>query len=97
MTPLEPFPVITPLGPATCTGVESGDDPEWICWIESTQECWWFGNRYIRRRLNVSNGRTGISPFSHLNEPIRRQIARYIANGWLPADYDPERVETWKL
>jgi len=98
MTPLEPFAVITPLGPASCTGVISDvEDPQWCCWINSTLEVWWFDNRHMRIRRNVTNTMMSVSPFSFINAPLQKQIERYIANGWLPKDYDPTNVDTWKL
>ena len=98
MTPVDEIPVVTPLGTAMCFGVNSHiAAPVWACWIESTQELWWFGNRHIRRRPTVTTGNIGISPFAYINAPLRRQIERYKANGWLPADYDPEDIGTWKL
>jgi len=98
MTPLEPFDVLTPLGPASCTGVISdAEDPLWCCWIESTLEVWWFDNKHVRLRRNVSNVYMSVSPFSYVNPVLQRQIDRYIANGWLPKDYDATKVETWKL
>lgn len=98
MTPLEAFPVITPLGVATCIGILDGlDDVEWPCWIEATQEMWFFRNPMIRRRPNVTNGITSISPFARINAPLQRQIDRYKASGWLPPDFDPAKVETWRF
>lgn len=98
MTPLDHFAVLTPLGPATCIGICADlDDPEWACWIERTQEMWWFGNRLIRRRPNVTNDRAGVSPFDQLNPPLLVQIERYKKNGWLPPGYDPSDVATWSL
>jgi hypothetical protein len=98
MTPLEHFPVITPLGPATCIGIVSNlDDTEWVTFIESTQEPWFWRNPYIRRRRNVSNCYMTTSPFSNINEVLGKQIERYKNNGWLPSNYDPSDVTTWKL
>lgn len=98
MTPLNPFPVITPLGPATCVGIISDlDDVEWVTFIEATQEPWFWRNPYIRRRRNVTNCLMETSPFSNINPVLAKQIERYKANGWLPKDYDPSRPETWKL
>jgi hypothetical protein len=96
VTPLEPFSVITPLGPAICTGIYIAEDPEFLCWINSTQEPWWFGNPHIRRRPTVSNGILGVSPFSHINKRLEVQIMRYISKGWLPEDYDPCDTSTWR-
>lgn len=98
MTPLDEIPVFTPLGPAICFGVNAHvANPVWACWIESTQELWWFNNRHIRRRITVTTGNIGVSPFSYINVKLRQHIARYVACGWLPEGYDPEDVKTWKL
>lgn len=98
MTPLDHFPVITPLGPATCIGVVSNmDDVEWVTFIESTQEPWFWRNPYIRRRRNVTNCLMDTSPFSNINPALLQQIERYKRNGWLPENYDPSKPETWKL
>lgn len=88
---------MTPLGPAECVILSPGDDDEWCCWIAATQEVWWFRNPFIRRRRNVSNGFYTSSPFSKINKPLQRQIERYKKNGWLPANYNPEDIETWPL
>ena len=94
---LDPFPVMTPYGPATCIGVYSSDDCEWATWNERTQEMWWFTNQNIRRRLNATNSRKSYSPFTQLNAVHQIHIQRYIENGWLPNNYDPTKVETWIL
>lgn len=94
---MEEFPVMTPYGPATCVGVHTSDNCEWACWIERTQEMWWFGNENVRRRCNATNGRRSYSPFYRINDSHRMHIRRYIDNGWLPADYDPAKTETWPL
>jgi len=90
-------PVVTPLGPATLFAAADGSRPKWACWIDSTQELFFFDNIHVRRRPTVTDPYMRISPFCHLNRKINEQIARYIQNGWLPADYDPEKVETWKI
>lgn len=60
---------------------------------------WWFINQNIRRRRYATNGRRGYSysPFTLLNDMHRLHIKRYVENGWLPADYDPLKPETWPL
>jgi hypothetical protein len=95
--PIDPFPVMTPYGPATCIGLYPSDDCEWATFNERTQEMWWFKNEYIRRRCNVTNGRESYSPFARINKVQRMHIERYIRNGWLPADYDPLNTETWPM
>lgn len=98
MTPLDEIPVITPLGTAMCFGVNAHcANPVWACWIDSTGELWWFGNPFIRRRPTPTGGQHRTSGFRNVSWLVRRQIERYIANGWLPENYDPEKVETWKL
>ena len=98
MTPLDETPVVTPLGVATLFGVNSNvANPVWACWIDSTQELWWFGNRHVRRRPTPTNGHPGVSGFTHLNRQIFTQVARYVQHGWLPENYDPADPRTWKL
>lgn len=89
---------MTPYGPATCIGVlDTLDDVEWPTFLEATQEMWFWRNPHIRRRINSTNGLLSYSPFTRLNAVHFRQIKRYIDNGWLPADYDPTKPETWRL
>ena len=95
--PIDPFPVMTPYGPATCIGVYAADDVEWATFNEKTQEMWFFTNPNIRRRCNATNARRSYSGFTHVNAVHRMHIKRYIENGWLPADYDPAKPETWPL
>jgi len=98
MTPLDPFPVITPLGPAVCTGVLAHlDDVEWVTWILATGEPWFWRNPHIRLRQNVTNGLRSTSPFRGLNAATMAQIERYKANGWLPAGYCPLDPRTWPV
>jgi len=94
---IEPFPVMTPYGPATCIGLYPNDDCEWATFNEKTQEMWWWSNVNLRRRCNATNGRKLYSPFTMLNKVHLTHIKRYIENGWLPADYDPLKPETWPL
>lgn len=97
MTQLEEIPVITPLGPAMCFGVNSNcANPVWACWIDATGEMWWFGNPFVRRRPTVTGGQPRVSGFRFVNACLWRHIDRYIAAGWLAPGYDPERPETWK-
>lgn len=98
MTPLEPFPVMTPLGPAVCTGIlDDLDDVEWLTWVLATGEPWFWRNPHIRLRRNVTNGLLTSSGFTGLNEVALRQIERYRTKGWLPAGYQPDDPTTWKL
>lgn len=94
---MDGFPVMTPYGMATCIGFLDQDDIEWMTWNEKTQEMWSFTNRNIRRRCNASNGLLSYSPFTQLNRTHLHHIKRYIASGWLSADYDPLKPETWPL
>lgn len=66
-----PIPVITPMGPALATiliddGIEH--DLKWVCINEKNGECWTYRNRYIRGQLNVTHGRTYVSPFYDPND-----------------------------
>jgi hypothetical protein len=98
MTPIEPFHVMTPYGPATCIGVLADlEDVEWATFNNATQEMWFWTNPHIRRRINSTNGFFAYSPFTRLNTVHLANIARYVANGWLPGDYDPAKPETWRL
>jgi hypothetical protein len=98
MTPIDPFHVMTPYGPATCIGVLSHlEDVEWATFNNATQEMWFWTNPHIRRRINATNGFPAYSPFTRLNPVHRANIKRYIDNGWLPPDYDPAKPETWRL
>lgn len=94
---MEEFPVMTPFGTAGCIGVLLQDNDLWMTWNDRTQEMWCFTNPNIRRRINASNGLRSYSPFTQLNRVHLHHIKRYIANGWLPADYDPLKPETWPL
>lgn len=94
---INPFPVMTPYGPATCIGCSPSDDCEWATFNEKTQEMWWWTNVNLRRRCNATNGRKLYSPFTMLNKVHLVHIKRYIDNGWLPADYDPLNIDTWPL
>lgn len=96
-TPIEPFSVMTPLGPATCIGCYPSDDCEWATWNERTQEMWWFTNMNIRRRLTATNGRRSYSGFTQLNAVHLKHIERYVENGWLPEVYDPADPRTWPV
>jgi hypothetical protein len=74
MTPIEPFHVMTPYGPATCIGVLSHlEDVEWATFNNATQEMWFWTNPYIRRRINSTNGFSAYSPFTRLNPDSSRQ------------------------
>lgn len=100
MTPLDETPVVTPLGVATLFGVNSNvANPVWACWIDSTQELWWFGNPHVRRRPTVTDSphTQRISGFTHINTKLYSQIARYVQHGWLPENYDPADPRTWQL
>lgn len=86
MTPLPPFDVLTPLGPAECIGVVAdGDRPEWVCFIHATGEPWWFPNQLVRRFPWASYPERGVSPFSptHINAKLAAAILRYQDKGWL--------------
>ena len=85
MTPLEPFEVITPLGPAECRGVVDGtENVEWVTFIKATGEPWFWRNPEIRLAPCITAGRPAVSPFPPPSAKLAREIARYKANGWLP-------------
>lgn len=84
MTPLPPFDVLTPLGPATCIGIcNDSDNVEWVTFIKSTGEPWFWRNYHIRSWPSVTNARPEPSPFTHINMLLAEQISRYKQNGWL--------------
>ena len=90
MTPLEPFDVLTPLGPAVCIGIcgENGDFPEWVTFIKRTGEPWFWRNHSMRLAPQVTRGYRGPSPFGLPSEPLAKHIARYKTAGYLPEDHD---------
>ncbi len=84
MTPLSPFDVLTPLGPATCIGiVDETDEIEWVTFVKATGEPWFFRNPHVRLAVTVTSGRTAVSPFTDISPALQRQIDRYKTNGWL--------------
>lgn len=98
LTPLDHFPVLTPLGPATCVGIiDEQDDVEWVTFILATGEPWFWRNPHLRLRRNATNGLLTSSGFSGINEAVMKHVDRYKANGWLPADYATDKPETWRL
>ena len=97
LSAVEPFHVMTPLGPAIVTHCFADcEDPEWVTWIKATGECFWWTNRHIRRAPNVTNGLPGVSPFGPLNSVTHAHIQRYRAAGWLPLGFDPSDPSTWE-
>lgn len=61
-----PIPVTTPKGPAIAHfvidyGPES--DLKWICFQQTTGECWTYSNTMIRAQKNITENREYISPF----------------------------------
>lgn len=65
------IPVVTPKGKALAhflidDGAES--DLKWVCFIDSTGECWTFSNRNVRAQKNITQGREYISPFYEPSE-----------------------------
>lgn len=84
MTPLEPFDVLTPLGPAKCVGIcDEGNTVEWVTFIKATGEPWFWRNPHVRMSWDATSGLGGPSPFTNLSEKIERHIKRYKDNGWL--------------
>jgi hypothetical protein len=89
MTPLEPFDVITPLGPAVCIGVVADIPiPEWVTFIKSTGEPWFWRNHSIRLDPQVTSGHPSPSPFGPPSATLSKHLARYKAHGWLAEDHD---------
>lgn len=61
-----PIPITTPKGKALAhaivdTGIEN--EIQWICFQDSTGECWTWKNPDIRAQKNITHGRDHISPF----------------------------------
>jgi hypothetical protein len=61
-----PLPVVTPKGRALAhfmidEGIEH--DIKWVCFQDSTGECWTFKNPEVRAQKNLTQGRDYISPF----------------------------------
>ena len=60
------LPVITPKGKALAhflidEGIEH--NIKWVCFIDSTGECWTYSNPMIRAQKNITHGREHISPY----------------------------------
>lgn len=61
-----PIPVITQRGPALAHAlIDYGPehDLHWVCFQDSTGECWTWNNAVIRAQKNITHGREHISPF----------------------------------
>jgi len=61
-----PLPIRTPKGPALAHFlIDYGPESNlfWVCFINSTGECWTFANPDIRADKNITLGRDYISPF----------------------------------
>ena len=55
-----PIPVSTPKGNALAHMViDYGPEHNliWVCFIDSTGECWSYDNKYIRAQMNITMGR----------------------------------------
>lgn len=75
-----PIPVTTPKGPAIAHfvidyGPES--DLKWICFQQTTGECWTYSNIMIRAQKNITENREFISPFYNPEEAALRK-----GGGW---------------
>lgn len=75
-----PIPVTTPKGPAIAHfvidyGPES--DLKWICFQQTTGECWTYSNTMIRAQKNITENREYISPFYNPDEAALRK-----GGGW---------------
>lgn len=92
------FDCITPLGEARCRGMFiDGDKTEWLTDIYTSREPWWWSNPNFRFGANVTDANGPPSPFCKPGRKLARQIERYKKSGWLPENYDPTKVETWKV
>ena len=80
-----PLDVITPLGKAKAIALVNYNeqDAEWITFIKSTGECWYWQNQYIRLAPLPSNTIRGVSEFNDVSKEIQIHIERYKKNGWL--------------
>jgi hypothetical protein len=90
---------MTPLGRAVCFGVtnEDGDYPCWATWIKATGEPWFWENPQVRLCPTATNNLSAPSPFYKIGPAVLYHIERYKQNGWLPQDYSPHDVTTWRF
>jgi hypothetical protein len=66
-----PIPVITQKGPALAHAlIDYGPEHElhWVCFQDSTGECWTWSNSVIRAKKNITQGRHHIAPFYNPSE-----------------------------
>ncbi len=80
-----PLDVITPLGKAKAIGLVNYNeqDVEWVTFIKSTGECWFWRNQFIRLAPLPSNTIWGNTPFTGITKEIMTHIKRYKENKWL--------------
>jgi hypothetical protein len=74
-----PLPLDTPKGSALChflidEGIEH--DLMWVCFIDSTGECWTFRNRQIKACKNITAGRIFETP---TNSTLSPDITDFLA------------------
>lgn len=74
------IPVITPKGKAIAHAIiDSGieNNLQWVCFQDSTGECWTWSNPQIRAQINVTQGRNHISPFYNLEDVAFKKEGGY--------------------
>ncbi len=100
-----PLPVITPKGKALAhfmidEGIEH--DIKWVCFQDSTGECWTFSNPEIRVQKNITQGRDYISPFYNPDDVKLNPEGGYICmkchgHNQCYCDYEELKKENEKL
>ena len=78
-----PLPLVTPKGPALAhfmidTGIEN--DIQWVCFQDTTGECWTWKNSKIRAQKNITQGRDYVSPFYDPEEVKLNSDERYFCH-----------------
>lgn len=86
-----PIPVTTPKGPAIAHfvidyGPES--DLKWICFQQTTGECWTYSNTMIRAQKNITENREFISPFYNPEEVSLKKQQSEICDECGEYEYD---------
>lgn len=86
-----PIPVTTPKGPAIAHfvidyGPES--DLKWVCFQQTTGECWTYPNTMIRAQKNITENREYISPFYNPEEASLKKKQSEICDECGEYDFD---------
>lgn len=90
------FAVWTPLGRGLVYAWDADpDDTQWLTFINSTGEPFWWRNKMVRREASVTNAYPQVTGFMGVNIETKKHIERYKATGALPRDFDPARPLTW--